>query len=338
MYETYLKNKYKKGLHPIDTKNLHTTLKRAFGVRRESNNPVVKALRYGLPVIVGRKCEPFCESEKYFKATLKVMGLLKEYDVPTVVETKCEPFLQEHIDQLSELDAGVNVTITPGDDSLASQLGEPTSYSNRLEFAKELKEIGLWVGITGEPIISGVNDSHTFLVAWTQDCANLKPSHVNFGDLRVSNLSGMSKRMDDAGFDLAKIFEQKRNTWIQTGETIFDLLHQHNLLVTTPDWVNFAVKNDIESCCGFMGVKFKFHPFTFQHAVGEIKRNGKVTFSEILKGNPFGEKYVEKFRDIWNGKGGYFNLSDVKGVSRLGKDGDGNVIYGKAKTLKDVFI
>jgi len=340
MEEGILKSKAQKGLQPVNPKNLRNILKIAFRSERESSNPMVKALRFGLPVIVGRKCEPFCRSEESLGATLNLLELLHEYDVPTVVETKGLPpkDVEPYFRVMSEMACGVNVTITPGSDELAKKLGEPTSYSERWSFAHMLREIGLWVGITGEPIINGVNDSYPQLYDWAENCANLEPTHVNFGDLRVSSLKVMARRMAEAGFNLAKIIHEKKESWVQKGRDIFKVLHKFGLLVTTPDWVNFGLINDTESCCGFMGLRFKFHKFTFQHALLEIKRKGKVTFSEIAKNNIFGEKHLERFREIWNGKAGYFNLSDVKGVARLGRDGNGDVIYGRAKTLEEVFI
>jgi len=338
--ETILKNKAKKGLQPISRKNLQRTLGKAFRSERETKDPVIKALRFGLPVIIGRKCEPFCKSEAEHKATLEMLKLLKRYDAPTVVETKGLPpeEVEPYFRVMSEMGCGVNITITPGDDELAKKLGEPTTYSERWSLAHMLREIGLWVGITGEPIINGVNDSSKQIWEWAQNCNELKPTHVNFGDLRVSSLKIMARRMAKASFDLAYIMKRKKETWFERGRDIFKLLHHYGLLVTTPDWVNFGMLNDTESCCGFTGLKFKFHTFTFQHAMLEVKRKGRVTFGEIGKNNIFGEKYAEKFREIWNGKGGYFNLSDVKGIVKKGRDGEGNVVYGKAKSLESVFL
>lgn len=338
LYETILKNKAKKGLQPVSLKNLQKTLGKTFRSESETKNPVIKALRFGLPVIIGRKSEPFCKSEREHKATLEMLKLLKRYDVPTVVETKGMIIDEKYFKVFSEMNAGVNVTITPGDDKLALKLREPTVYSTRWAFAHKLKDVGLWVGVTGEPIINGVNDSTKQIEEWAENCATLKPTHVNFGDLRVSSLKIMARRMAEAGFDLAKIIRAKKETWVQKGHDIFKLLHELGLLVTTPDWINYGMMNDTESCCGFTGLRFKFHTFTFQHAVLEVKRKGRVTFGEIAKNNIFGEKHEEKFREIWNGKGGYFNLSDVRGVSKLGRDANGDVIYGKAKSLGDVFV
>jgi len=337
LQETLLKKKAKAGLTPYTTEPLKLLLDSAFNRKKESLNPTVLALRNGLPVIIGRKCEPFCEFERETNSTHQTLELLKDYDVPTVVETKVPMFFDRYYKILSEMKAGVNVTITPGDDELSKKLSEPSSYSERWRFVRELKDVGLWVGITGEPIISGVNDDTFMLEEWADNAFSLKVSHVNFGDFRISNLKLTSQRMKQAGFDITQIVAAKKRTWIQKGKEIFRILHKRNLLATSPDWINFGLINDTESCCGFNGLTFKFHCFTFQHALLDVKRNRRTRFNDVFKHNIFGDSVVGKFRDIWNGKSGYFNLSDVKGVSKIGYDGEGNVIYGVPRGLKEAF-
>lgn len=338
-YETYLKKKADAGFLPYNNDMLERTLRFAFRSRKGAKNPVALGLRAGLPVILGRKSEPFCKSESEFKATLKNLRIFKEYDVPTVIETKGlpPPREAEYFKLLSEMTSAVNITITPGDDELSKKLNEPTTYSERLRFAHFLKDSGIRVGITGEPIISGVNDGSKQIFEWAENCRELKPSHVNFGDFRIGTLKFVNRRMKEAGYDLVEIVRRKKESWIDRGNDIFKILHQFGLKVTTPDWINFGFMNDTESCCGFREEPFKFHKFTFQHAMIEIKKRGRVTFGRIAKENIFGEAFLNKFREIWNGKGGYFNLSDIEGVGRLGFDGEGDVIYGRVKGLEEVF-
>jgi len=334
--QTLLKRKAQKGLKPYDTKALERTLKIAFS-RTDYESPVIGALRAGLPVLVGRKCEPLCKSEREYRATLRVLRLLADFDVPTVVETKGFIPSDEYFKVLGEMNAGVNVTLTPGPDELAKRFHEPTTYSERWGLISELRASGIWVGITGEPIIHGFNDKPEYIRAWLDKARELKVTHVNFGDFRVSNTKIAAEMLKSSGVWLTDIIEAKAKTWLEVGRFIFEEAHKRNLICVTPDWVNFWSLNDSESCCGFLGFRFKFHLCTFQHALALIKRNRRVKLNEVLSHNIYGEKYAEKFRELWKGKPGYFSLADAQNVRKIGVDGEGFPIYGYPKTLEGAF-
>jgi len=323
MEQTLLKKRAAQGLKPLDLKKLDKQLP--------------KFLDLKLPIIIGRKCEAFCYSERRYRNTQKALGILKDYDAKVVVETKGF-FLKEHFDLLIDLNAGINISVTPGSDNLAMKLepGLPL-YSDRFEYAEEFKSIGLWVGIKAEPIIPGVNTSPEDLDKFVERCAELKPDHVNIGDYRVHNLKIAMERWRKAGYDLLFIATYKDEYWEPTGNWLFKQLKKAGLRVTSPDWVTFWQQNDCISCCGFDGT-FNYHKFNFQYAVYLIKQKGRVKFSDVAKHNIFGEKYVEKFKKIWNTPyGRYYTPADIPGIEVIGYDGEGNKIYGKPKTLKEVF-
>jgi len=323
MEQTLLKKRAAQGLKPLDLKNLEKQLP--------------KFLDLKLPIIIGRKCEALCFSERYHRNTIKALKLLRDYEAGVVIETKGF-FLKEHFDLLSKLNAGVNVSVTPGSDNLALKLepGLPT-YSERFRVAKELKEIGLWIGIKGEPIIPGVNTNSEDIDKFIDRCAELKPDHVNIGDYRIHNLKVAKERWRKAGYDLLFIAMNKKDYWLSVAIYLFRNLRAAGLRVTSPDWVNFWRLNDCISCCGFDG-KFNYHKFNFQYAMKLIEQKGKVKFGDLLKYNVFGEKAAEKFKKVWNNPGNrYFTPADAPGIKVVGYDGEGNKIYGKLKTLKEAF-
>lgn len=325
MESTVAKRRAEKGLRPIDPKGLEKKIE--------------KYLKYKIPVIIGRKCEALCKSEIIYKNTLKVLEILADYEFPTVIETK-GLFLDSHkkvlkvINYLSK--AGILVSVTPGSDELSRKLepGLPV-YSERFKTAKELKEIGLWVGIKAEPIIPKINTDPEDLIRFADRCVEAGVNAVNFGDMRIFNPKIDYERWKKAGYDLLEIVKAKRKYWIGIANFLLEELKKRGLKTACPDWVNFGLATDCESCCGFDGA-FNFHKFTFQHALRIIQQKGKVTIRDMARYNIFGEKALEKFKKVWNNESRrYFTLSDVKGIEVIGLDQEGNKIYGKRKTLKE---
>ena len=313
-----------KGLQPIDLKGFEKRARRF--------------LKYNLPVIVGRKCESLCDSEKKYWNTLKALKILGDLEFPTVIETKGR-VLEKHKKVLKYLDsvskAGILMSVTPGSDELARKL-EPRLpvYSERFKMVKELREIGLWVGIKAEPIIPSINTDPKDIIAFADKCVEVGVNAVNFGDMRIFNPKIDYERWKRAGYSLLKIIRAKKKYWIGIGNFILKKLNERGLKTACPDWINFGLLVDCESCCGFDGA-FNFHKFTFQHALKVIRSKGVVKFGDIAKYNIFGKKALEKFKKIWNDTTGrYFTLSDVENVDVIGYDSEGNRIYGLVSNLR----
>lgn len=330
-----LKHKASKGLRPNKTDGLKKKLHLAFDTRRESKNPVVLALRAGLPVLIGRKCEPLCPSEDKYHATLEALKILNEYSVTAIMETKGVTNPRNEGEYFANL-SGVQVSVTPGTRTIHDSLEPSTpTFEERFSFAKALKDVGLWVGLTAEPIIPTVNDKNDYIVAYASMAVWAGVDHVNFGAYRVHNPKLANSRMRLAGYDLGKILTEKARNWKKIGLRIFETLKSCGLKVSSPDWDLFYAQNSCESCCGLD--QFGVHHCTFQKACEILCKTSTVQWSEIASHCIFGEKYLNKFREIWNGKGGYYNLADISGVYRVGYDEDGNWVYGRGKDLKEAF-
>lgn len=341
MEQTLLKQKASKPLTVNPVKDFERKLALA-NSERETQDPTTLALRKKLTIIIGRKCEPYLGDIEpdvlgiFSDPTNVVLRLCKEYEQPVVVETK-GLINEKDSENLRRCEAGVSYSITPGNDDKGRLLKEPYPRSILWKMAEDLLKTDIWVGIKGEPIISGVNDSLQEVEEFLDHAKAIKVKSMNFGDYRIHNPRIAYRRMKEAGLDLPNIIRAKKEGWEKFGLVFFEESRKRNIMVTTPDWVNFGLMNDFESCCGF-DLRFSLHHFTFQHALKEVARNGKITFSEVLKHNIFGESLVQKFRDIWNGKAGYYTLADFKGIGVLGRDGNGDRIYGKTKTLKEAFL
>lgn len=318
-----MKRTYEKGLIPTDIKELDNLLKNAFGSEKESTNPTVLALRAKLPVIIGRKSEPFCHQEKELKNTEKMMKVLHDYGVVVTAEGKAN-----NIDAtiMSKYATGVLVSIMPAPFGAHKVLepGLPTP-DERFKFAKEMKDIGLYVSITGEPLLLPPREG--FLERYANKCREAGADHVNFGEFRTSNPKLAYMDMKSVGLNLKDYMSHMKDHWVEEGQAFMKAIRQVGIKCSTPDWVNFGFDNDYLGCCGIS--KFGVHKFNFQYAMKILKERGKVSFSDIEKLNIFGEEFKEKFRKIWNDPTKYYGLKDVKGVIPLGLDGDGNRIYGK---------
>ena len=179
-----LKRKAEKGLRPNKVEELKRKLRIAFDTRQESKDPAILGLREGLPVLVGRKCDPLCPSERKYGVTLKMLRELKRYNVPSIMETKGVTSDHAYFDNLS----GVLVSLTPGTENLHDALEPGTpSFGERIKFAKILKDSGLWVGLVAEPIIPSVNDKQELFEEYSDMAVSIGVDHICFGGYRVHN-------------------------------------------------------------------------------------------------------------------------------------------------------
>ena len=88
--ERKLEEKAEKGLLPLKTEDLRRQLQTAFRSEKESSNPVILALRADQPVIIGRKCDPFCPSESSYRATKRCIRLLNDFGLSSI---SCPQFM-----------------------------------------------------------------------------------------------------------------------------------------------------------------------------------------------------------------------------------------------------
>jgi DNA repair photolyase len=322
MERTILKKRALKGLMPLPLHELRRKLHEAFDEKAESHDPAVRALRAGLPVIIGRKCEPLCPEEERHRATLEALKAFREYGVKAVMETKCLIKDEEYYDLLS----GILVSVMPGSRALHDRLepGTPT-FEERFELAKEAKDHGLWVGLVAEPIIPSVNDRPELFEEYARQAAKAEVNHVCFGPLRIHNVKLAYERLKQAGVSLELVAKRLRD-WKRIGEAFFEVLRKYGLRASTPDWVGFPFSSDCEGCCGLDSLGL--HHFTFQKALRVLKEHGRVSLKDLVHFNIFGDEALMKFREVWNPNRKYFTLSDVEGIRRIGIDSNGNAVYG----------
>lgn len=324
MERSWLKRKARGGLRPLGLRRLRNKLRMAFSWRGKDDDPVLAALRADLPVIVGRKCEPFCPSERTYEATRRALRLLSDYDVKVIVETRMVEGVYETATDYAD---GVNISILFGDEKVR-ELMEPGTppYEERWRLARELKEAGLYVGIIAEPLIHTINDREEFYEEFARKAADAGVDHVNFGELRVSSVREADRGFRKAGISLMEVIRKKKVAWPSEGWKIMKVFKEYGIPVSSPDWVNFGFDNDREGCCGLD--PFGVHHLTFQYALRVIKRRGEVKVSDVLRRNVFGKGFETRFLRLWRGDHSYYSLKDVEGVKVVGVDEKGLPIYG----------
>lgn len=322
MYHTVMRRKASQGVKPFKAEALARVLKKAFS-NEITNDPVVACLRAGLPVLIGRKCEPFGPSEKSYGATRRALRMLSDYGVAAVVETKGVEGVVSTVTRFEKV--GVLVSVTPGPDPLHDRLEPGTpSFADRFRMARELSEAGIWVGLTAEPIIPSVNDSDEYFKDYARRAKEAGVKHVNFGGYRFHNVKIAYRRMMEAGVDLLRVAEAAKG-WRERGLSFMRFMREEGLPVSSPEWDSFYAYNSCFSCCGLDHLGY--HKLNFQYALKLLREKGIVRFRDVIQHNIFGKQFEERFREIWNGKPGYFSLSDARGVVKVGLDEEGNAVF-----------
>lgn len=322
---------------------LEKILKLAYS-EKETSNPLVSAIREGFPIAVGKKSEPFQPVELQRKVTLNCLKILKEYSTPTIIETK-HIYLSrdEYLKIISEMDVAINVSIISGSNSIISLL-EPNAPMpmHRWKLVALLKSMGFHVGVRNEPLLMSIGSSDKSLRNYANLASNYKVDHVNFGNYRVFDRKMAYDNFKKIGLEKKYVQMLKANetkSWRKVGEKLFELLHKNNIKVTSSDWDVFHDLNDCENCCGIDHKFQTYNRFTFQTALRILRNKKSVRFDDIVKyAHWLGKREIEKVRAIWNrDKKTYYTLSDAIGVTPMGRDENGNIIYGRRRDLKEVF-
>jgi len=329
------KKRAQAGLAPISTKELRNVLTKARS-EKKYHDPVIQAIRYGLPVTVGRKSEPFCKAEETYHATRDALKVLDEFDIPFIVETRETRHIVETMSKMTTK-CGVNVSMLLGGGAAHDRMEPGTSeYTDRWEMIGTLKAMGMYVGLITEPFIFGLTEDWAEIEKFAMMASSYKVDHVNVGELRVTgDTVGFANRLAMAGVDLVESIRRTKDGWVPAGRKLFETFREHNVPISSPDWVNFFAKGSCYSCCGLD--KFhSSHHFTFQHALELIQATATADWDTMLKCNPFGPVFAEKFRKIWNGDPRYYGLTDVKDVVKLETDENGNAVYGWKECQKSL--
>lgn len=340
--EQQLYNRYYEGwsrelVRPCSVDSYKELFDRALGSDKPSSDWIVKCLRYGLPFNMGSKAETFCREDFNCNIVAPILELFRDYKVPMIIETKSHYIgLNKYLDILKTMKVAVIVALMGGSDTLNYKLepGAPHA-SMRWALVNELNSCGIWTAVRWEPILLGINSKTEMFEDYAEAAIRSKAKHVSFFNYRTSNARIAQVEFENRGYNYIKLLENNTDeNWKPVGKTFFNILKSKQVLVSTPDFVNFPFDSDCESCCGVDGL-FKPYEFTFQHACKLIAKNGSVSW-EDMEAIEFREpEAYQRMKSIWNGEKtqGYYSLKDSPEISVADKK-DGMNIYARRDPLK----
>lgn len=312
---------------PDDYKRLFD---RAFGACKPTDDWNIRCLRYGLPLNMGSKSEPFLQPQE--PKVVKILELFREYKVPVIFETKTVAAGQEQfLDILKGLKCAVIVAIMGGTDTLNYQLepGLPPA-SQRWAFVKELNKRGIWCGVRWEPILYGINSKNEFLLGYAKNAAANNARHVSLYNYRSSNYRWAQQEFEARGYNYLRLLEGNTDEkWKPIGKKFFHMLRDAGVKASSPDFINFPFDSDCVSCCGTDEL-FKPYLFNFQYACRRIRDHGRVSWEDMEAIEFRNEEAYQNMKANWNGGGGFFTLRDSLEIKVLEYDRDGRAVYGRA--------
>lgn len=301
---------------------------------------LIECLRHRLPFNMGSKAETFCREDLGEGLTEKVLSLFLRYDYPLILETKSHLVgLVRYTDLLKKMKVAVIVAQMGGSDTLAYQL-EPgcAPPSMRWELVRQLNLMGIWTAVRWEPILMGINSSKDALVDFAEKAQRYGAQHVCWYNYRTSDPTAAFTAFESRGFDYAGMVEKNEGpAWIAVGETFVGELRSRGVPQSSPDFVNFPLSSDRESCCGVDGLFSSSYQFTLQHACAVIRQKGSVSWEDMEAVTFRHSESYNRLKRIWNGKHseGYYTLADARGIVVLDKDGQGQNVYSSGETNRE---
>lgn len=148
------KNRKEKSLIKVNTEEHKKVFIKAFEKDREYKDVLVESLQHRVPLHVGGMADPFSYQEMNDKHTLDMIKFCNKYNYPMVFSTKTAYLSKEHWEVLNPNIHAFQISILGYDDEFIRRYESRTPLINkRIEFIKELKNRGFWVGIRIQPII-----------------------------------------------------------------------------------------------------------------------------------------------------------------------------------------
>ena len=137
-----------------DMKKIEYVFKRALDRDRESKDILVELIRHRVPIHCGGMSDPFQSREWTCELTYRLIELSNKYNYPVQFSTKTDFLDEKYYKVLNPELHAFQISLMGYDDDYIRKWERNTpTAKQRLEFAKELKKRGFWVGIRIQPII-----------------------------------------------------------------------------------------------------------------------------------------------------------------------------------------
>lgn len=145
---------FNKSIEIADFNIVKRLFERAFLTNQEDKNIVVELLRNKTPIHVGGMSDPFQPIEFRLELTYKLIELSNKYKVPLIFSTKQCYLPQKYLDILNPKLHAFQISLISNDENFIKKY-EPNTPTpkQRIDFMKELKSKGFWVGMRVQPLI-----------------------------------------------------------------------------------------------------------------------------------------------------------------------------------------
>jgi DNA repair photolyase len=235
-----------------DPKAVEKKLKNA--LKKKNKSVVSQALHYKKAFFLGRKADPYQPIELEKRITKQLIEILFKLDWPFALCSRYQKNMFPDTDLYVTRKNLIHilVEITPGleADWELFERKRTTPISDRLKISKKWIELGLNVGVRGEPFIPGY---HTF--SQFRDTLNLIKSYgiksYNTYNLHINEHN--IKRLHNLGLDIEKIWTLNQDeNWKKIQVKLCRIAEKKGIALGCPDFVNVPKSwiNHMNTCCG----------------------------------------------------------------------------------------
>lgn len=303
-----------KELKPADVSLLRSKLTNGL----KNKNPkttLANALSRKKTIRWGNKTDPFQDAEKKYKVAPKIFNLLTELKWTFVIQTHHTETMMNYEKYIVRANSKNLITIMPvispglEKDWELFELKRTTNPIERLKHLKHLMEIGIPVGVNGEPFIPGfhsVSDFETTLKLLKEygiKSYNTYNFHFNaFVAKRIVSIPGV---------DIEKIWKfNQDNEWKKILPKLLELGIKYNIKVGCPDFVNSGMGyiEPANTCCG-IDVQ---NPCTYNtHFFKKLKQDG-MSNDNIIVNTYDGTANLKIGEAVVNGNANeFYTLKDI---------------------------
>ena len=128
--------------------------KDVFEKEREYKNIEAQMIRHGVPLHLGGMSDPFQSRESRYKLAYKLVKLTNKYDYPMQISTKVSKLPKEYWAILNPEIHAFQISLMSLNREFVRKYEKDTPLpNNRVNFIRELKEKGFWVGLRLQPLI-----------------------------------------------------------------------------------------------------------------------------------------------------------------------------------------
>jgi DNA repair photolyase len=300
-------------LKPVDLELLDKTLTNG-PLNKNPKTPLAHCLAQKKTIRFGNKADPFQPAELEHRVSQSALKLLIKHKWTFVIQTRFTHIMMEYLDLLQQAHAEHLVTVMPvispglDNDWAVLERNQTTPIYTRLKQAKQLIDLGIPVGVNGEPFIPGyhtVDDfEHTLQMLKMFKIPSYNTYNFHFNAF-------VAKRLHAIGIDIEKIWFYNQDTqWRPILQQLLDLAKQYGITLGCPDFVNSGRlwRERANTCCG---IEVQ-NPCTYNtHHFKRAAQRGK-TLQQILDETYDGSADFEQGRAIILGtKTDMFNLKDA---------------------------